>query len=305
MAVLHVACAVEPNYVPHSAAMLHSVLAQRGEHELVVHYLHPPEFRSEDGRLLARMVDREGGSVSFTCVPDEKCSGLPTRGFTRKATWYRALVAELLPDLDRVLFLDADLIALDSLEPLWETPLDGRYLAAVTNVFHPNHLHRPAELGMTMPQSYFNAGVLLMDLELMRHDGCTEALREYAVANAERLTFRDQDALNVVLGERRLPLHPRWNCMNGLMEFAWAPFVFGTQAVEEARRNPAIRHFEGQGGLNKPWHYLYEGGMREVYLEHRRQTPWPDCRLEGATGRNALRRIVRRARRRLCRGLCV
>jgi lipopolysaccharide biosynthesis glycosyltransferase len=299
---LHAGCAVEPNYAAHSAAMLHSLLAHADGHEIAIYYLHGPEFRAEDARMLREMVERGGGSISFLEVPDEKCAGLPTRGLTRKATWYRIFLPELLPELDSIVFLDADLIVLDSLEPLWRTELGEHYLAAVTNVLDIAHLHRPAELGMAMPQRYFNAGVMLMNLDLMRRDRCSAVLQEYGVANADRLTLRDQDALNVVLGERRLALHPRWNCMNGVMNFAWAPFVFGTQAVEEARRNPAIRHYEGPS-VHKPWHYLYESGMRDVYLAHRRQTPWPNVRLEGVTPRNVLRRLTRRARRRLCGGL--
>ncbi len=50
--------------------------------------------------------------------------------------------------------------------------------------------------------------------------------------------------------------------------------MFGAEAVEEARRNPGIRHFEGPGS-NKPWDPGCERAMRELYLDHRSRTPWP------------------------------
>ena len=72
--------------------------------------------------------------------------------------WYRIFLPELLPDVDRVLYLDADTIAVDSLAPLWEIDLDDSYLGAVTNVFQANHVHRPAELGLAGPRSTSTAG---------------------------------------------------------------------------------------------------------------------------------------------------
>jgi lipopolysaccharide biosynthesis glycosyltransferase len=284
--------------------MLHSVLRQRGDLDLHVHYVHEPSLPAARREAVAGMVRREGGEIDFVAVPDEQLEGLPTTGFTRKATWYRIFLPELLTELDRVLFLDADLIALDSLASLWAVDLGDHYLAAVTNVFQADHFYRPAQLGLDRPQEYFNAGVMLLNLDLLRREERVAALHRYALDHADGLVFRDQDVLNAVLAARRLPLHPRWNCMNSTLAFPWSAYVFGAAAVEEARRRPAIRHFEGPG-LNKPWHYLFQGEGREAYFEHRRATPWPKVEMEGATPLNFARRIRRhlgwrldRARRR-------
>jgi lipopolysaccharide biosynthesis glycosyltransferase len=282
MSRLHVGCAIEGAYVPHSAAMLHSVLAHSGGRPVTVHYLHGPQLPRHPRGPLTEMVERHGGTIEFVTVPDEELAGLPVAGFTLKATWYRALVADLLPALERILFLDADLLALDDLGPLWDTELGGRHLAAVTNVFQADHLHRPAELGIDRPQRYFNAGVMLLDLDALRRDECARAMRDFGVAHADDLMFRDQDALNVVLGESRLELHPRWNFMNSFVHFPWAAYAFGAEALDEARRRPGIRHFEGPD-RNKPWHWLCQDPARELYFEHRRHTPWPEVEIEGRT----------------------
>jgi lipopolysaccharide biosynthesis glycosyltransferase len=282
---IEVACAAEGReYVAHSAAMLHSLLSHHRRGEVRIHYMHGPDVSVRDERRLASMVAHEGGEVSFLRIPDRKLRGLPTKGFTRKATWYRVFLPDLLPDVEKILYLDCDLIVLDSLSPLFETDLAGSWVGAVTNVFQHNHLHRPAELGLAGPEVYFNAGVLLMNLEQMRANGCTAALIDYGRANAGRLEWRDQDALNVVLGERRTALHPRWNCMNSVLVFDRADDVFGAEAAAEARACPAIRHFEGPD-TNKPWHHLCEDGLRELYLDHRRATPWPRERRERLTFR--------------------
>jgi lipopolysaccharide biosynthesis glycosyltransferase len=138
-------------------------------------------------------------------------------------------------------------------------------------------------------REYFNSGVLLLDLELMRRDGCMEAVREFALENRDRLIWPDQDALNVVLGRRRLALHPRWNSMNSLDFYRErSEKVFGPQPLREARERPGIRHFEGPW-INKPWHILCERANRELYAGHRRATPWPRYRRTGLTPANLLR----------------
>lgn len=294
--MMHISCAVEGDYVPHSAAMLHSVIAHSGDHRVHVHYLHGPDFSSESKRLVGQMTEGCGADISFLEIQDERVAGLPIKGFTGKATWYRIFLPDLLPDVDRVLYLDADLIALDSLVPLWKTDIGDSYLAAVTNVLMHNHRHRPANLGLSGPEVYFNAGVLLLNLGLLRRDHQAGALLRYGIDHAEEIEWRDQDTLNVVLGGRRLALHPRWNCMTAVMNFPQSADVFGAEVVEEARANPAIRHFEGPA-QNKPWHYLCDRALQEAYFEHRRETPWPHVSLEGRTPANMVRRLRGKLRR--------
>jgi lipopolysaccharide biosynthesis glycosyltransferase len=297
MSEIHIACAADGSYVPHSAAMLHSALAHRDRNPIHVHYLHGSDFPAETAEPLAEMVESEGGKVSFHEISSERVADLPTLDYITASTWFRIYLPELLSDLDRVLYLDVDTVVLDSLDPLWETDLRGHLLAAVTNVPELDQVDHSARLGLSGPGAYFNAGVLLLNLEMMRREDSTAALREYTLSHLADLTLSDQDGLNVVLGGRRLPLHPRWNCMNAVLYFPWSREVFGVEEVEEARRNPAIRHFEGPAD-NKPWHYLCQWGMRELYWYHRQQTPWPSLELEGVTVPNRLRRLLRPWRQR-------
>jgi lipopolysaccharide biosynthesis glycosyltransferase len=265
---LHVCCAAEGDYVVHCAAMLDSVLFHASERAVQVHFLHGPDPPRQAVDLLRRVVDSGHGRIDFHNVPQSRLEGLPEDDQFTPAMWYRVFLPELLPRVDRVLYLDCDTIVADSLEPLWQTALGDNYLAAVTNVFQRNHVQRPAELGLAGPEVYFNSGVLLMNLDLMRRDGCSGALRDYARAHASELEWPDQDALNVVLGSRRLALHPRWNVMNSMFAFRGARRVFGRQALREARRSPGIRHFEGPA-QNKPWNPDCVTPLRELYYRHR------------------------------------
>lgn len=295
MGTLHLSCAADRAYARHSAAMLHSMLAQRGQLDMRIHYLHGPSFPAVFRRRLAGMVERMGGTIQFLEVLDDRVEGLPTFAEITMAMWYRIYLPELLPGVERVLYLDCDTLAIDSLEPLWATDLDDCLVGAVTNVFtlDPAARARPAALGLPGLKAYFNSGVLLLNLEEMRRDGTTAKLREFALAR--RLMYPDQDALNAVMSARRLPLHPRWNFMNSILIYPWAEEAFSAQEIAEARSRPGIRHFEGPS-VNKPWRHGCDFELRELYFEHRRGTPWPRVRLERDPGR---RRLVGRLRRAL------
>ena len=273
--------------------MLHSVLAAGGFAEIHVHYLHGDDVTSAQREPLAQMIRSLGGEISFIAIDREVASRLPTTQDLPTSHWYRVFLPELLPDVDRIVYLDADTVVLESLAPLWETKLGDNCLAAVTNVFQEDHFHLPQRLGLADPSLYFNTGVMVLDLAAMRREGTTDQIVKWALANSERLAWPEQDVTNVVLAERRLELHPRWNCMHSVLRFPWAAYAFGYEAIEAARVKPAIRHFEGPL-TNKPWHLLGDPGDRAVYMAHRSQTPWPDLRPEGATPRNRLRLLRRR-----------
>ena len=276
-----VACAAEGDYIRHSAAMLSSLLSQSGQAPIRVFYLHDHLADASDLRLLQQMVNAyPAASLTLHEVQDELVEGLPTRGFTGKATWYRIFLPELLPDLDRILCLDVDLLIADSIEPLWRLDMGDSLIAAVTNVLAPMYMRRPSELGLD-PRAYFNAGVMLFDLEKMRRADVTERIRSFAVEHADELVLRDQDALNRILASRRMPIHPRWNAMNSLRAYPWSTYVFPPDEIDEALVNPSIRHFEGPGE-NKPWHAASDEDAQALYRRYRGMSPWPQFALDGA-----------------------
>jgi lipopolysaccharide biosynthesis glycosyltransferase len=271
---LQLACASGEDYAPHVATMVHSALEHRDGLELHVHYLHPG-VRAATLERLAGMVAAAGARFDAHELGAARLEGLPDmadRGITR-TMWLRIFLPELLPEVERVLYLDADVIVVDSLAPLWATDLGDACLGAVTNVFEPWWRGYAERLGVD-PDVYFNSGVLLFDLARMRREGITEELLAVTRADADGAINSDQDALNVVLSTRRHALHPRWNAMNSVLHFDEAVDAFGAEAVEQARSRPAIRHFEGPAE-NKPWHPRCAYADRELYLRHRAQTPWP------------------------------
>jgi lipopolysaccharide biosynthesis glycosyltransferase len=290
---LHLGCGGDVGYLPHTAAMFASVVDKAGPLHVHVHYMHEPRLSRRDRQRFESFGRELGADVTLIEVEDERIAGLPPSGHLKRPMWYRCFLPELAPDVGKILYLDADTLALDSLEPLWAIDLGGNMIGAVSNVWEPWNVGYEKSLGL--PKPYFNSGVMLMDLERMRQERATAAILDYAHAHLDRLPWGDQDPLNVALGGSRVELHPRWNCMNSVLYFDQAADLFGAEAVAEARANPGIRHFEGPS-INKPWHYLCAWEGRDAYFRYRAQTPWPRVRRTGVTPMNVARRVKRSLR---------
>lgn len=169
------------------------------------------------------------------------------------ATMDRLLLPELLPHLDRVIYHDLDALSVVDLAELYDADLGGAPLAArpsisynyrhgIGNVIRSTRLlgHDPSAArdlvrAMTQRHRYgyrgFNAGILLLDLAVMRADRFTHEFVPYA----ERYGLNDQDVLNAYAGSRYRQLDARWN--------AWP--------TQEVVAEPALIHWAGPV---KPWH---------------------------------------------------
>ena len=241
---LHVGCSSSTEYLPHAATMLRSMLSHADGMEVHAHLLHGPSMPSNDAARVVEMVERAGGTLTLHEIAGDQIAGLPSvvHAGIPPTMWYRIFLPELLRDVDRLLYVDVDTVAVASLRPLWDTELGDHYLAAVTNVWEPWNAGYPTRLGMPLdgPNAYFNSGVILMNLDLMRRDDCTRRLQEWAREHAEEIIWGDQDALNALLGDRRLALHPRWNCMNSILTF---PRRSSSSAARRSKRLGPIQAF--------------------------------------------------------------
>lgn len=304
---LELACATDDGYAPHCAAMLRSALDHTDAEGVRVHLLHGPLAAGNISRLEG-MIRDAGAQFRDVPVPPAMLAGLPDGKF-HIACWYRVLLPELCPDLQRVLYLDADMIVLDDLRQLWNTDLKGRPFAAVVNPLYPFNPDRPRALGLGGPRDYLNSGVLLMDLAALRASGAVKQLKSYGESHPEN-PYPEQDALSVVFQDRWLSLPPRWNAQTTLFDLPAAALPFTESESAEARKSPAVVHFIGP---LKPWHYLCRHPFRHAYRRLRARTPWPELRLEGRTFKNSLlrpfpldtqlqlRAVAKRVRQRLAR----
>jgi lipopolysaccharide biosynthesis glycosyltransferase len=173
---------------------------------------------------------------------------------------------ELLPELDRVLYLDCDVIVRADLGALFATPLDGACLGACRDIGVLWN-SRMSEI-----DPYFNSGVLLLDLERMRRDGATRRL--IAVKRVSRDGFMDQDCLNAVFAGSVQLLDPRWNCL-------WVSTQYRNIGVESLNEvlgtdYATLDDYRGAAGVlhyttaYKPWTHEGAAGADEWFDWRRR-----------------------------------
>lgn len=286
---MHIACSCDARFAPDCGVMLASLLAASRNEEVHVHLLRDASLPDRDLEALRQVVAGHPGDATLHVLDGaaERVQTLARSDRFPPAIWYRVLVAELLPDLPRVLYLDADTLINAPLTDLWRTDLEGHALGAVTNPLFPEMVPRiRSELGLPDGSSYFNSGVLLLDLELWRADEISAQVLHFAERH-RHLIWPDQDALNAVLHTRRLHLHPRWNAMPGLWELPPSFMPYPPDQAQEARHDPAIVHFVGP---HKPWHYRSRHPFGPEYFSHLARTPWRGRPIEGRTARNVLLR---------------
>ena len=85
--------------------------------------------------------------------------------------YYRLLAPHLLPEkLDRILYLDPDILVINSLRPLWDTNLDGNLFAAASHTGLTEFANDVNRIRLGTESDYFNSGVLLMDLSACRKE---------------------------------------------------------------------------------------------------------------------------------------
>lgn len=179
--------------------------------------------------------------------------------FPREAS-FPLLMPELLPEsLDRVLFMDADMLVLDDVMPLWDTPLEGHVLAAavdgaVPRCSAPRGVKGWRARGIPADAPYFNCGLLLADLGRWRQRDVTRSALQYMRVTREPIDFLHQEALNAVLWDDWQRLDQRWN----LPASPAGPFA----ARGPELRRPGIVHFAGR---LKPWRTPIGGPFHAPY----------------------------------------
>ena len=144
---------------------------------------------------------------------------------TRKRWSYMSLLRlalhEILPEEDRVLWLDIDTIVNADITDLFGTELDGCYVAAAEEPIRSKD-----------PFLYFNAGVMILDLKKLR-DGMADLLIRYV--NRVDLRFPDQDVINLLCQGRIKPISPYWNSNKWIVEVS----------------DPGITHFAADRNYEK------------------------------------------------------
>lgn len=196
-------------------------------------------------KKLTRAIKRFNGEVTFIKVDEQLCKDFPLsigeKHYISKESYYRILIPNLLDEgISKALYLDCDMIVRTDISELWDTNIEEFDLAAVderTFLTEENIKGKMNRLSLPSDSYYFNAGLLLMNLDRWRAKNIPSEIAEFIQNNPDKLELLDQDALNAVLNNRWLPLDQKWN-------------YFYTRSKKLPFTSAAILHFQGP---IKPW----------------------------------------------------
>ncbi len=288
---MQITLAADAEFAMPLAVTLASLARSQPLDELEVTVLHDDLPAATIARIESGLV--RDLTLRWHRVDPVQVAGAHYSTFLTRASLFRLLLPRLLPDLDRVIYLDSDIVVRDSLRPLWETDLGGDLLAAVRDAGSPF----PAGplgtdwrgLGLDPGAPYFNTGMLLIPLAEWRREDVSE--RTLALLRRQRPRWGDQDGLNSVVGRRWVELPRRWNLQSPDALGGGLAWALWREDVELALRDPAVVHYTDR---DKPWLAECQHPLAEHWYGALEATGWSGWRPRRRRPR--LARIANRAR---------
>lgn len=256
---------VDRNYLSPLAVMLKSLATHHRNRKIQVYILHR-SLLPEDFTRLERAVDEPGLELADLPAGDSLLAGAPTTDRYPLEMYDRIFAAHYLPPhLERVLYLDPDLVVNGPLDDLWALDLEDNWFGAASHVAKGLEWVNAVRLQSETPGPYINSGVLLMNLPLLRREQQLQRVLDYVQEHRRTLFLPDQDVISALYGDKILRLNPyRYNMTERL--FAAASLSpRGPLELSWVRENSRIIHYCGR---NKPWKEHYLGKLDSFYWEY-------------------------------------
>lgn len=265
-----VAFAISDNYTEYLGVSLYSLLKNNPDNTFDVHVLSSDISQANKQTVLLLKKQFKNASIHFVTPDNSIFESLPiTIDHITKETYYRYVLADILPKTDKALYLDVDLMVLGDVRPLWETALDDDYAAGAIDGFvtygaeefydTKRYSSYKQSIGFDAKDPYVNAGVLLFNLAAIRRDGMVATLLENTVKLKNAIQFQDQDIINMTF-------KGRVTLFSNVYNFTERDMLRG----ELDKATAKIVHFNGP---SKPWRKdrhapEFAKYFNDIYLEY-------------------------------------
>jgi len=239
-----------------------SIILNNKEKEIIFHVF-TDGLRNSDLERLELFVQKHDAAVIIYQVDAAKFKNLRATSQWSHAIYYRFIAAkELYGLVDRILYLDADVICLQTLQPLFEMDMAGKTVAAVKDEDRCQSSEQMRKLNLT-GNVYFNSGVLCIDADQWNSKKISERALELLAKNKQLYEFPDQDVLNVLLNNDTHFMHLNYN------------FLYTREHDGEALPTKEIKilHYVANP---KPWHVWYRYSLKYLFEKYSRLSLWSD-----------------------------
>lgn len=273
--LINVCFAIDNNYAEHCAAVIGSILDHSDSH-FNFYILNSGIKRGKKIKFenLKNFKEFKLTFVDFNLDDFKRCYVPPNSHF-RLSNYFRLKIPSLLSSLEKVIYLDSDVIVNKDLRELWDISFDEHYVLGCKSMTYKKNCER---LNLQKDAPYINSGVLVLNLEKMRISGIEEKFFQCISENPTIMQNVDQDVINLVLLKLK----------NGIKQIVqnWNTEVRTDIPFEEEYlgiiRNPFIIHFITN---DKPWNEDTKQLYKEKYLKYAKLVSNYSNSQEGFLGR--------------------
>ena len=254
--IKHICYATNEGFAPYMAVSITSLLENNASHNIVVHILYSDLSEATISRLSTFENRYKNAKIIFHKIYDSRFEKfeLPIERIT-KEMYFRYMIPEVLPNVDRVLYLDGDTIVNGDISELFDIDLTNFYCAGVSDIYVEKIGHKKS---LNIDGLYINSGVTLFNLDEMRKTNIAENLFKLTAEN--NFKYPDQDAINVAFNGKIKELDCIYN------------FKRDHQKTFPVRFHSAkIVHFVGP---NKPWKKLTLNPVKLLYYKYEVSSPF-------------------------------
>ena len=199
-------------------------------------------------------------------------------------TYYRLIIPEIMPSYHKILYLDCDMVADRDVAELYDLDLKGAIIGAAKDIDVAGQLnlnqnnwqtYATETLGLDSPYDYFQAGVLILDLDGLRKTASSQKMIKLALSQSFRC--HDQDVLNIICKNKVTYIPQQWNTLMDWQEPGRSRMQILKMAPRKlfeeysaARKQPYLIHY---AGYQKPWDVV-DCDFAEYFWEYAKLSPY-------------------------------
>ena len=263
---INIAFGVDKLYVPMMGILMTSIVKNNNDVNFAFHIFFDSMNDSDFDKLNQFAKDFSNAQVNLYLVSADLFKDFYIDRSYSTAIFYRIIAAEYLScKMDKLIYMDSDMICLKSMHELFSTEFDGAFLMAVKDPGSCIDSHKIDKLHLDSDYIYFNTGILYINLKLWIEYNAAQQLMD--ILSQDDYLFPDQDALNIFVNRNHYKVKYISNKFNNFFR------VEGITHELDFDENTIIEHFSGQ---LKPWHPWCDGSVKQIYNHYQSISLWSD-----------------------------
>lgn len=209
---INISLASDANYAHFLAMTIASICTNASQQDILHFYIIDGGIKKYDKEKINKLKSIKEFTIEYRsmdeCKDIDACY-VPKNSHFTKAIYARFFIADLFPTVEKIIYLDVDIVVLGSLSRLMSIDMQDYAIAAC-----PVHRADLKSLKRTgcYGHSYFCSGVLLIDAATWREKKICRQLLDLALALKDKILYGDQDVLNVFFNKNYKKLTHKYNC---------------------------------------------------------------------------------------------